>query len=57
MGQSLGFDETDMDLIEECNLGKPIPKYQEIASKNQIIIGRQVISKNILEYSRKLEIL
>lgn len=39
-GAIVGFDETDMDLIEECNLGKPIPKYQEIASKNQIIIGR-----------------
>lgn len=38
-GAIVGFDETDMDLIEECNLGKPIPKYQEIASKNQIIIG------------------
>lgn len=39
-GAIVGFDETDMDLIEECNLGKPISKYQEIASKNQIIIGR-----------------
>ena len=39
-GAIVGFDETDMDLIEECNLGKPIPKYQVIASKNQIIIGR-----------------
>lgn len=39
-GAIVGFDETDMDLIRECNLGKSIPKYQEIASKNQIIIGR-----------------
>lgn len=39
-GAIVGFDETDMDLIRECNLGKFIPKYQEIASKNQIIIGR-----------------
>lgn len=39
-GAIVGFDETDMDLIEECNFGKPIPKCQEIASKNQIIIGR-----------------
>lgn len=39
-GAIVGFDETDMDLIRECNLGKSIPKYQEIASKNRIIIGR-----------------
>ena len=39
-GAIVGFDETDMDLIRECNLGKFILKYQEIASKNQIIIGR-----------------
>ena len=39
-GAIVEFDETDMDLIRECNLGKSIPKYQEIASKNQIIIGR-----------------
>ena len=39
-GAIVGFDETDMDLIRECNLGKSIPEYQEITSQNQIIIGR-----------------
>ena len=39
-GTIVGFDETDMDLIRECNLGKSIPEYQEITSQNQIIIGR-----------------
>lgn len=39
-GAIVGFDENDMDLIGECNLGKSIPGYQEIASQNQIIIGR-----------------
>lgn len=39
-GAIVGFDKTDMDLIRECNFGKTIPEYQEIAAKNQIIVGR-----------------
>ena len=45
-GAIVGFDETDMDLIRECNLGKSIPEYQEITSQNQIIMDVQVILKN-----------
>lgn len=39
-GAIVGFEENDMDLIRECNLGNDIPEYQEMTSKNQIIIGR-----------------
>lgn len=49
----VGFEKADMTLLQSCILNGEISDYEQMATENQMVIGRPMTLRNILVFVQK----